>query len=199
MKILFLTNNDITAPLSEWLKVHTKEEVVKFSEKTTSSHVKAFCPDYVISYNYKHIIGKDVIELVSGRIINLHTSLLPWNKGADPNLWSFIEDTPKGVTIHHIDSGIDTGEILFQKGVFFDEKSETLRSSYKVLHDEIQKLFISNWDDIKNSKIAAKAQKGEGSFHYSKEASAIKEAFGEGLWSEPIYLLKQKVKEMSLL
>ena len=42
-------------------------------------------------------------------------SYLPWNRGADPNFWSILEDTPKGVTIHIMDESIDTGDILYQK------------------------------------------------------------------------------------
>jgi len=34
---------------------------------------------------------------------------------ADPNVWSFIEKTPKGVSIHYLDAGIDTGDIIAQK------------------------------------------------------------------------------------
>lgn len=146
-----------------------------------------------------HIIGKNVIDLVPECIINLHISLLPWNKGADPNFWSFVGNTPKGVTIHRVSPEIDGGDILLQKEVTFDEKDETLKSSYSRLHNEIQKLFISNWDRIKKRQISEKAQKGDGSFHYSRETSAIKAALGQDLWTEPISLLKQKLTDMSLI
>jgi len=199
MKVLFLTNNDITTTLSEWLENDAKEEVLRFSEKITLSHINTFCPDFVISYNYKYITGEDVIGLVSGRIINLHISLLPWNKGADPNFWSFVENTPKGVTIHRIVPEIDAGDILLQKELTFNERDETLKSSYDRLHNEIQKLFISNWNRIKNGQVPAKVQQGDGSFHYSRETSAIKTALGQELWTEPINLLKQKLKDMSLI
>lgn len=46
--------------------------------------------------------------------MNLHISYLPWNKGADPNFWSCIDGTPAGVTLHHIDAGVDTGDIIAQ-------------------------------------------------------------------------------------
>ena len=60
-------------------------------------------------------------------------------------MWSFLEDTPKGVTIHYIDEGIDTGDIIVQKEVFIDEDKETLKSSYEILNKEIQALFKENW------------------------------------------------------
>ena len=48
-------------------------------------------------------------------LINLHISYLPYNRGSYPNYWSFKENTPNGVSIHHIDDGIDTGPVLVQK------------------------------------------------------------------------------------
>ena len=44
-------------------------------------------------------------------------SFLPYNRGSHPNFWSFIDDTPKGITIHEIDEGADTGNIVFQKKI----------------------------------------------------------------------------------
>jgi methionyl-tRNA formyltransferase len=199
MKLLFLTNNEITKPLIEWLEQRAKEEVVLCSGKLTLSYVKSLSPYILISYNYRHIVTEDIINLMNGRIINLHISLLPWNRGADPNLWSFLEETPKGVTVHLIDKGIDTGDILLQEEIRLNEHTETLESSYKKLHAEIQKLFITNWDAIKNFEISPKPQFGKGSFHRSKDSAGIKSALGERLWSIPIYELKQKLKDASLV
>ena len=49
-------------------------------------------------------------------------SYLPYNRGAHPNFWSFVNNTVKGVTIHEIDQGIDTGKIILQKSIKFDLK-----------------------------------------------------------------------------
>ena len=62
-------------------------------------------------------------------MINIHISMLPWNCGADPNFWSWFYATPKGVSIHCIDSGIDTGGLLTQAEIMFPA-GETLRTSY---------------------------------------------------------------------
>ena len=70
---------------------------------------------FIVSYGYSKIIKKDIIEVYKDSIINLHISFLPFNRGSHPNLWSFIEGTPSGITIHKINEGIDTGEILFRK------------------------------------------------------------------------------------
>ena len=78
--------------------------------------------DFGISYNYRHKINRPTIDYFDGKLINLHISYLPYNRGADPNLWSFIDDTPSGVTIHLIDEGLDTGPILIQKQPIFNNE-----------------------------------------------------------------------------
>lgn len=97
---------------------------------------------------------------MQGQIFNLHISLLPYNREASPNFFSFIENTSKGVTIHQIDEGLDTGPILAQKELFFDESKETFASSYEKLILEIQMLFKENWSSIsdKNYQLYAQTQ-----------------------------------------
>ena len=199
MTVLFLTNNDITTPLVEWLKRKAGEEVVLWSEKLTLQYVENLNPEIAISYNYRYIISEDIVSFMRGKITNLHISLLPHNRGAHPNLWSFLNNTPKGVTIHLIDKGIDTGDILLQKEVTLDEHSETLESSYKRLHHEIQQLFIANWDKIKNFQIPPKSQPEGGSLNYLKASVKVMQIFGDKVFSTPIYELKQKLKRLEII
>jgi len=194
MKILFLSNNEITYPLVEWLKNNKNEEVICSTNRITPEYLKEILPDMIISYNYRYIIKEDVLEYYDKWIINLHTSYLPWNKGADPNLWSFLDDTPKGVTIHLIDKGIDTGDILLQKRVYFDEEKETLLSSYKELHVEIQNLFKINWENIKTKHLVPKRQSEEGSIHYIKDFGKVRGILGEEGWDISITELKRRYK-----
>ncbi|EHJ01496.1 formyl transferase domain protein [Clostridium sp. DL-VIII] len=194
MKILFLTNNQISYKLYEWLKNEKLEDVKLYNDNINLEMIHNMDPDLIISYNYKYIIKKDVIMFMNNRVINLHISLLPWNRGASPNLWSFLENTHKGVTIHHIDEGLDTGEILLQKEIFFDESKETLKSSYIKLHEEIQELFKKNWNKIKNNNIISKPQAGKGSFHLMSEMQVVENIIDS--WEINILELKQKYKEL---
>ncbi len=128
--------------------------------------------DYIVSYNYRHIIKRDIIEKYRNRIVNLHISYLPYNRGADPNFWSIAEDTRKGVTIHYIDEGIDTGDILVQKEVEIYD-ADTLRTSYQRLQTEVQYLFIQSFIDIERGYIKPKKQTGNGTFHWIKDKEKL--------------------------
>lgn len=131
---------------------------------------------------------------MNGKIINLHISLLPWNRGASPNFWSFIDDTPKGITIHYIDAGLDTGDIITQKELFFDEKTETLRSTYIKLHEEMYKLFIEVWDKVKSDICPRISQNSLviGSYHNKFDFdNKIKNI--DFSWDDTIFELKKKL------
>lgn len=166
MKVLFL--GEKTNPIYKWL-VNYNEEVININEKINLEFVKSGNFEFIISFGYRHIISEDIILLMNRKIINLHISLLPYNRGADPNFWSFLENSPKGVTIHLIDNGIDTGDILVQKEIEIDVNKETLKTSYDLLNIEIQNLFYKNWTKLKNQKIKPKRQKEGGSFHLKSD------------------------------
>ena len=167
MKILYLgPKNKILNVLQHSYDVTQTEDIVN----DLSSY------DWVVSYGYKHILKKQHIESSKNLIINLHISYLPWNRGADPNYWSWVENTPKGVTIHAIDKGIDTGDIFIQKEVNF-ENDETLSSSYNKLKNEIEDLFINNFENIIKGRILPTKQPKGGSLHY------IKDFPGVGCWN----------------
>lgn len=193
MKILFLTNNENTFDLVEWLKI-SGEEVVILGEKIDLFRVLKINPDFIISFNYRYIISSEIVERFSKKIINLHISYLPWNRGANPNLWSFIENTPKGVTIHYVDQGVDTGDILLQKEISFEDESLSLKDTYNILIDEIKDLFKQNWQFIKENKIIAKPQSIIGTFHTKKDFEKIKHLLDPEGWDISIRKLKERLK-----
>ena len=103
---------------------------------------------------------------MKNKIINLHISYLPYNRGAYPNFWSFYDGTPKGVTIHHLDEGVDTGDILFQKEITFSKDEDDLAKTYNRLLKEVQELFIEKWEDILEGNFISQPQSKEtGSSH----------------------------------
>ena len=139
-------------------------------QKLNLNDIRSINPDLIISYGYKIILTKDITSFYKNRIINLHISYLPWNRGMHPNFWSFFDNTPKGITIHFIDSAVDTGDIIFQKEVVFTENENTLQKTYNILRQEMENLFIVNWDNFIRGKYKRIVQnKNEGSKHYAKD------------------------------
>lgn len=121
--------------------------------------------DLAVSFGYRHLIRRSTIEAIGCPILNLHISYLPYNRGAHPNFWSFFDGTPSGVTIHLIDEGIDTGPILYQEYVTFDETEVTFSQTYGRLVREIEALFTRKLPKILAKGWRAKEQVGDGTQH----------------------------------
>jgi methionyl-tRNA formyltransferase len=125
--------------------------------------------DVVVSFGYRHILSPELLRTLKRPAINLHIAYLPYNRGAHPNFWSWIEGTPCGVTIHEIDKGIDTGLICFQKKIGFGEWANTFSDTYTRLIKEVEDLFIENIGDILHGTYSATPQVGSGSYHNSRD------------------------------
>lgn len=196
MKILYLGpyRKKVIDFLSKYAVVTHNEDVLTLRE-TVNSHF-----DWIISYGYRHIIHKQLIDAYEKKIINLHISYLPWNRGADPNFWSFFDNTPKGVSIHYISTGIDTGDILFQKEILFDNKSETLKSTYENLSKEIENLFMNKWEDILqgNFMLIKNNYQKQGSYHHSQDFKNYYKFLRNG-WNTTIKEIEEfKMKTISV-
>lgn len=181
MKILFLS------PYQSSLRAYLEsfgDRVRQSKDPIDRDYVMRQGIDLLVSYGYQHIIGDDVLDRLDGRTVNLHISYLPWNRGAHPNLWSFIEDTPKGVTIHFIDSGIDTGDIVVQREVPFTG-TETLATSYERLRDEIEALFREIWPAIRNGTAHRRKQQRPGSYHSKMDLDRVAHLLTDG-WDTPV-------------
>lgn len=182
---IYLTNNNNTLHLFDWISKQCK--AVIFSDRLDISILKQLKPKLVISYNYRYMISKECIEYMNGNIINLHISFLPWNRGSNPNIWSFIDDTPKGVTIHQVSVGLDEGDILFQRKIDFNLSKNTFETTYEKLNNEIQSLFQEHWDKIYSGtwKSYAQKQKGKGTYHTNSDLKELRKQI-DFKWSENI-------------
>ncbi len=99
-------------------------------------------------------------------------SYLPYNRGSHPNFWSFVEGTPSGVTIHEVNKGIDTGKIIAQKKINFKLKKNskiTFFQSYKILFNELEKLFLKNLKNLITGNYKTCKQPYSGTVHYKNE------------------------------
>jgi len=92
-------------------------------------HVEA-----ILLAGYMRIIGATLLTAFPHRIINLHPALLPKFPGRQSIEDAFAAGvTETGVTIHYIDAGIDTGQIIDQRSVPI-KPTDTLASLATRIH-----------------------------------------------------------------
>jgi hypothetical protein len=146
--------------------------------------------DFIVSYGYRHIIHQEVLELFGHRAVNLHISMLPSCRGSHPNFWSIVEGVPSGVTIHLLDKGLDTGNILIQQEVQMDLRCETFASTYGQLSSSIERLFYLNWKYLRTGECGGWSQNGPVSSHRSCELEDWLEYLPQS-WDTPILLFQK--------
>lgn len=165
-KALFLGYDRYHSSLIDFLEFNDYA-VTHYKDRIDDYPVEDF--DLIISFGYRYIIKPDVLARVKRDILNLHIAYLPYNKGAHPNFWSFYDDTPKGVSIHLIDKGVDTGPLIARKKVEFTQKEDSFDKTYLFLVREIEELFIEFWPEIEANSFKTFKVEGKGSFHYRRE------------------------------
>ena len=91
-------------------------------------------PDIGLSVLLGYILAPEFLSRFARGAVNLHLAYLPYNRGSNPNVWSIVERTPAGATLHWMDAGVDTGDIIAQAttDVAADDTGET-HSYEKVL------------------------------------------------------------------
>ena len=77
-------------------------------------------PDVAFVACFSERIPQEMLALPRHGFLNLHPSLLPAYRGPHPLFWCFRQgETKTGVTLHFMDEGFDTGDIVLQEPLAF--------------------------------------------------------------------------------
>ena len=110
------------------------------------SRLKDYRADLFISLSYDQIIRKDLLKLPPKGFINCHAGALPFYRGRNVLNWVLINgESEFGITVHYIDEGIDTGDIILQKNypIYLSDNYNTLlERSYDYCSDLLMKSLL---------------------------------------------------------
>lgn len=110
----------------------------------------------VVIISFGFIVKQPFIEAARVAVINKHSALLPAFRGLFPVFWALESGSPVGVTVHKVDAGVDTGEILYQKiynhpefkSVFqyyqkiYGDLADSLLSAIEILNEKKEKQLV---------------------------------------------------------
>lgn len=189
MKIIIAGKSDIASLALIYLKINTNYKIVAVPSKSdlkehswqmslsqtarelgieTSKNIDNFLVDdnIIFSLEYDKIIK--INENNKNEIFNIHFSLLPKYKGVYTSIFPILNnEKSSGVTLHKIDEGIDTGEIVDQ--IQFNIENDTAYDLYKKYNYYGFELFKRNIDSIINKNYNSFKQSKAGSSYFSRK------------------------------
>lgn len=109
-------------------------EVESTEEKRITNYVqvlKELSPDVILALGWYYMVPKIIREIPVEGVWGIHASLLPNYAGGAPLVWAIINgETQTGVTLFRMDSGVDDGDIIYQRKLSIDKK-DTIKTMIK--------------------------------------------------------------------
>jgi methionyl-tRNA formyltransferase len=149
--------------------------------------------DWLISVYFGFLLRRPVLDAPRLGTLNLHPALLPHNRGAHPNVWSIVDRTPAGVTLHYVDEEVDTGDIAAQCEVPV-HPADTAATLYRRLEDAAIQLFKECWPMIRADSVPRTPQHGTPTYHRTADLARLDRIDPNGIYraSDLIDLLRAR-------
>lgn len=181
-KVVALTNKNDNG-IDGWQRSFYKFAKENGVQVKTLEYVYENNVDVFISLEFDRIV--DPAKINTDRIYNIHFSKLPKYKGMYTSVWPvLLGDDESAVTLHKIDTGIDTGDILAQRcfALTDEDRSQDL---YRKYIDNSKVLLREIFGGIVKGTLAEQVQCAEGSTYYSKSSidfSNVSLDFNQTAW-----------------
>lgn len=135
-------NNEI--PILFLSNVNSKDSIQELS--------KYGC-DLFVSMSFNQIFKNEVINLPKLKTINCHAGKLPFYRGRNILNWVLINDEKEfGITVHYVDEGIDTGDIILQKSFPINDEDD-YGSLLELAHSECASILVEAIKQIQKSNV----------------------------------------------
>lgn len=141
-----------------------KEEYIKWLNTVN--------PDVLILH-LAPILSSDIFTIPNFGTLNIHPSLLPKYRGVNPYFWMYYQlDMTAGITLHYIDDGIDTGEIVGQSSYTIKLGTPASEVSKKLILDHAMPMLFSALRDLERvGKLSTVSQPSNSPTQYAKRLS----------------------------
>jgi methionyl-tRNA formyltransferase len=134
---------------------------IKINSDFFFSIIKKYNCDLFVSMSFDQIFKQKIYKYPKLGTINCHAGKLPFYRGRNILNWALINDEKEfGITIHYIDDGIDTGDIILQRTYPINDNDNyktILETAYtgcsSILYDALKLIQMGNLSLIKQSTI----------------------------------------------
>jgi folate-dependent phosphoribosylglycinamide formyltransferase PurN len=121
----------------------------------------------IIVINGTRIIGKKTLEATNAVFINTHHGITPQYRGANGAYWALFNNDRDncGVTVHLVDEGIDTGNIIAQANIT-PEASDSFVTYPYLLTEKALPLLVQAVKDARDDKLQTRETSGNSAVWY---------------------------------
>lgn len=152
-KVLIQMAEENKIPVEIWSNINTDEFL---------NHIEQYNVELFVSMSFNQIFKKKTFTYPPLKTINCHAGKLPFYRGRNILNWVLINDEKEyGITVHYVDEGIDTGDIILQRTYSITDNddystllsrayidcAEILYESIKLIQDDKVKLIKQNTID----------------------------------------------------
>lgn len=123
---------------------------VKVNSEEFYAKAKGYECDLFASMSYNQIFRRKIYTLPKYDTINCHAGKLPFYRGRNILNWAIINDEKEfGITVHYVDDGIDTGDIIEQQSYSITDMDD-YNTLLEVAYKECPQLLYKAIKDIQN-------------------------------------------------
>jgi methionyl-tRNA formyltransferase len=143
-------------------------------EPETVGKLMSLGADIGFSALFGVILKPPVLELFPRGVVNVHPGYLPFNRGRNAQIWSIIDGSPVGATLHYMDDGVDTGPMVERLQVTVEpwDTGESLRVKLEQVCVEVTR---AGWAAVRSGKPTMAQDASEGTLHRVRDVDAIAE------------------------
>lgn len=123
--------------------------------------------DFIVGVHFPYVVPAPVLRVCRRGFLNLHPAYLPYNRGWHTPSWSILDGGPAGATVHLMDTGIDTGDVIHQKQLTVSP-ADTAHALYQRLMDLEFSVFVEAWPDIAADRIVRRPQNPQSGSQHQK-------------------------------
>jgi methionyl-tRNA formyltransferase len=152
--------------------------------------IRALAPEIIVVMAYGQILPRAVLEISTVACLNLHASLLPRHRGAAPVQAAIVAgDLETGISVMHMDEGLDTGDVLLQKRIQIAD-NETGGS----LHDRLAEIAPAALEEALAALGGGMAPRTPQASERATYAAKLEREDGRLDWKESAAVLERTIR-----
>jgi len=172
---------EATVPVLQPKRIKAEEAIAE---------IRTLAPEVIVVMAYGQILPRAVLEIPRIACLNLHASLLPRHRGAAPIQAAIVAgDRETGISVMHMDEGLDTGDVLLEKRIEI-MPHETGGS----LHNRLAEIAPAALGEALGALRDGTAPRIPQDSSRATHAGKLEREDGRLNWDEPAALLERKIR-----